>query len=668
MMRQLTTTLEAAPKQATRLPCIKVQAVNKAAGVLKQNWDRVYTGTETDYYHAVTAPDDASLIRVRITPISDTHKLYRQRVVNPGLGNDYSTWTYTGQTDVMAVAATSQGAEVSIIWIKSNREIRRLKSTDYGASWGNPELLDYTQTTSVYGISAAYKTNGDLALFFAEQSSLYIKKCIAGQWQTKEVWNKTTGNLSGIACVYDIDWCLLVTGKDSAGNYKLWSLVFGDDGDVSAGSWSALKEVATAPAGGDFSFKLPFLDKTDVYRCFFIEAFAGVEAYSRPFKSYIVPGTHYHEALWHEPVPFNLGSEYGLAMTHSGDYTWLSTPSGVWRAPSNVLVMDITADVIKARQELGKTGGMFTVELKNDDGRYLSAGQGSLAALDQGCQLEFSPGYITAQGEEYSAGQYYSIDSYEYNRVSGKAGFVIHARDGWQMLENWQAKYQFRWNKASQDFCLKDILAFILARAGLKLTVITNSITITGFYPDFTVNPGNNGKNIVLKLLGYVPDKIFMEGNTAYLVNPQSVDSAVGSYGSGHEILESKYCQRTMSINHVQTEGWDTSSGRMIVLDSCTWNEIDRLDDMFRHITDKNLNTVAEVEQRGTAILRQSEIAAESSVIVTPVNCGQQLYDVVSVTDEPAGLNASLKRVTGITLVYDPGRGEYFQRFALGRV
>jgi hypothetical protein len=667
-MRQLTAALEAAPMQATRLPCIRVQVVNKAGGVVKQNWDRLYTGAETEYFHAVTAPGDGSLIRVRVTPFSDARKLYLQRVANPGPGSDFSAWSYTGQSDVLAVAAASNGAEVSIIWIKSNREIRRLKSTDFGANWGSPELLDYTQTTYVYGVAAAYKPNGDLAIFFAEQSVLYIKKCISGQWQAKIAWNKTTGNLSGIACAYDSDWSLLITGKDTAGNFKLWSLVFGDGGYVTADTWSALKEIATAPSGGEFSYKHPFLDKTDVFRCFFVEAFTGVEAYNRPFRSYTVPGTYYYEGLWREPVPFNLAAEYGLAIAHCGDYGWLSSPCGVWRALLDIPALDVTADVIQAHQELKQTGGILTVELKNDDGRYSSAGQGRLLMLDRGCQLELSPGYVTVQGEEYSAGQYYSIDSYEYVRTGSKAAFVIHARDGWQMLENWEARHQFRWNKTGDEFNLRDILAVVLARAGLKLTVINNSAALTGFFPDFTINPGNNGKDIVQKLLGYVPDKLYMEGNTAYLVNPQSGDNPVYSYGSGHDILESRYGQGAMSINRVQTEGWDPGVGRMIIVDSNDWNEINRLDDIFRHVIDRNLNTVAEVGQRGTALLRQSQIAAEESIIVVPVNCGQQLYDVVAVTDEPAGLSAAVKRVTGITLVYNPGRGEYFQRLGLGRV
>jgi hypothetical protein len=667
-MRTLTSTLLAAQKQGAAVPYLKIEAVNKTAGVVRYDWSRLYDGLEDDYFHALTMPGDGSLIKARVTPPADSRKLYYQRVASPGPGSDFSQWTNSGQYNAIVVAAASLGAEVSIFWIKSNREIRRIKSTDYGANWSSPELIDYSTTTAIYGIAAAYKPNGDIAIFFADTATLYVKKNIGGQWQTKAAWDKTTGNLSGVTCIYDGDWNLLVTGKDTAGNGKLWSLVYGDGGDVGAGSWSALKEIASAPSGGDFEYKQPFLDKTDVYRCSFAEKYTGVQAYNRPFRSNIVPGTSYKDGLWREPAPFNLSSEYGLAMAHHGDYGWLASPDGVWRALLNSQTLDLTADVIGVRQELNETAGSITVELRNDDGRYASPGQGDIAVLDIGCQLEFSPGYSTLAGAEYSAGQTYCLESIEHTSAGGKASVVLHARDGWGALNDWGARHQFRWNKITDDVSVKDIIAMILARAGLKLEVKSQSAVITGFYPDFTVNPDDTGRNVIQKLLSFVPDVIFIEGNKAYLVNPQTSDSPVYSYGVEHPVLEGTYSSEAMNINRVQVEGYDTGLAKAILVDSFAWIEIDRLSDRLRHIEDRNLNTAAEAQQRGDAFLRQAEIEAVGGWIIVPVNCGEQLFDVVAVTDTRAGLAAVKKRVAGMVLVYQPQRGEYFQRLELGGV
>jgi hypothetical protein len=66
--------------------------------------------------------------------------------------------------------------------------------------------------------------------------------------------------------------------------------------------------------------------------------------------------------------------------------------------------------------------------------------------------------------------------------------------------------------------------------------------------------------------------------------------------------------------------------------------------------------------------MRGVEMAAASGAILIPVNCGQQLYDVVDITDSRAGLSATKRRVSGLTLVYSPRRGEYRQRLLLGGV
>jgi len=83
---------------------------------------------------------------------------------------------------------------------------------------------------------------------------------------------------------------------------------------------------------------------------------------------------------------------------------WGDDTSRVWRANLTTQSLDLTADVIGARQELGETSGKLTVELRNDEGQYASPGQGGLTVLEIGCQLDFSPGYRTAAGNEVSSG------------------------------------------------------------------------------------------------------------------------------------------------------------------------------------------------------------------------------------------------------------------------
>ncbi|MFC1987510.1 hypothetical protein ACFLVH_03085 [Chloroflexota bacterium] len=215
---------------------------------------------------------------------------------------------------------------------------------------------------------------------------------------------------------------------------------------------------------------------------------------------------------------------------------------------------------------------------------------------------------------------------------------------------------------------VKDILAFVLARVGLKLEVKSQSSVITGYYPDFTIHPGNKGDVIIRRLLSFVPDVLFIEGNKVYLVNPQSSDSSVYSYGQSHYVLEGRYQKKTWGLNRLQVEGYDPVEEALVVVDSFSWNQIDKLYDSLEQLEDRNIDTVARAEQRGEAYLRGAEIESGGGAILIPVNCGQQLYDVIDITDSRAGLGAEKKRVLGLVLVYNSSRGEYEHRLSLGEV
>lgn len=663
-MRDLTATLLAVQKKATHVPFVKLEAKNKAAGVVRYHWERLYQGSEDDYHHALTMPSDGSMIRVRITPLSDSRKLYRQRVANPGPSSDFSSWSYTSQYNCIVVTAASLGSEVSIFWINSSKEIRRIKSTDYGVNWNSPELLDYSATTAVSGLAAAYTPSGDLAIFFTDQSTLYVKKHVGGSWQAKSTWDKTTGDLSGVAAVYDGDWNLLVAGVDSSGDYKLWSLIYGDGGDLAAGDWSTLEELVSAPSDGDFEYQSVFLDKPDVYRCYYIEKFTGTEAYSRLLWSFSVPGSRYIDSLWHEPVPFDLSSEYGVACAHHGSYGWLSTPFGVWRAELSEQSTDLTADILSLKLETDRNHGKLTVELRNDDGRYATLP----SPLVIGCHLAVEPGYVTSLGNEVSTGQVFTLQSYEYLSSGNRASLILYARDGWTGLDTWVARHQFRWNKASDDKSVKEILESILARVGLQLEVKSQSAMITSYYPDFAIHPDSRGDIVVRKLLSFVPDVLFVEGNKACLVNPQATDNSLYSYGQDHPIFDGRYQEGAWEINRVQVEGYDPIGDQAIIVDSFSWSQISLLYDRWCLLEDRNIDTVTKAEQRGGALLREAEMAAISGAIRIHVNCGQQLYDVIDITDNRAGLSAVKKRVLGLSLTYHPRRGEYQQWLSLGAV
>ena len=245
---------------------------------------------------------------------------------------------------------------------------------------------------------------------------------------------------------------------------------------------------------------------------------------------------------------------------------------------------------------------------------------------------------------------------------------MLYASNGWGLLDAWVARHQFRWNKSSSQMSVKQILEFVLSRVGLKLEVKSQSSVITSYYPDFAINPNNQGEIVIKKLLSYVPDLVLIEGSKGYIINPLAADSSVYSYGSAHPVFEGRYRNAAWTINRVQTEGYDPVGYEPIVVDSFACDEIDKLYDRLRQIDDKNIDTVAGAQARGETYLREAGIESGGGAIRIPVNCGQQLYDVIDITDSRAGLSAEKKRILGLTLIYNPRRGEYEEWLSLGDV
>ena len=52
------------------------------------------------------------------------------------------------------------------------------------------------------------------------------------------------------------------------------------------------------------------------------------------------------------------------------------------------------------------------------------------------------------------------------------------------------------------------------------------------------------------------------------------------------------------------------------MVDSFSWAEITKLYDRLSQVEDRNIDTVAEAEQRGEAYLRQAEIESATSTIL----------------------------------------------------
>jgi hypothetical protein len=98
------------------------------------------------------------------------------------------------------------------------------------------------------------------------------------------------------------------------------------------------------------------------------------------------------------------------------------------------------------------------------------------------------------------------------------------------------------------------------------------------------------------------------------------------------------------------------------------WDRVDLLTSGVLQLQDLNLTQASQAAQRAQAQVRRWGREWAGGEITVPAHCGQELYDVVDITDPRAGLEGSLRRIAGLTLTYQPRQGLYQHSLLLGGV
>ena len=314
-------------------------------------------------------------------------------------------------------------------------------------------------------------------------------------------------------------------------------------------------------------------------------------------------------------------------------------------------------EVIEARTEIRPSSGSLRLTLRNDDGRFNSLGCGDYASIGKGSEVLLHLGYCTAEGPESSLAPTFWIESWEHATGGGRSHLTLRAGDGWCLLERWRARRQFAWQRNERT--IFQLLRFLFARAGLEFSSFSYSDAVFQ-YPAFTIHPGESALTAVRRLLDMVPDVILFVSDTAYLMNPRAGDASCYSYGPAHSILEGRYITNSQAANRIQVFGDE------LVTEDWDWDEVEQVYDRVAQARDLNLDTTDEAHQRGQAILREGEMVSVGGHVSVPMNCGQDLYDVVDITSAEAGLDAARRRVLALQHAWAPSDGRYALRLDLG--
>jgi len=685
-LRTLSATLLIAQKKADRLPYIEAKVYDYEQGIKRLSWTRLYEGSEPDSHHGIAFDGQGSMHRIRS---GGSSTLLRQKITNPGPSSDYSQWTQIAADCAGSCAIAAQGARVYIFYRTTGNVLWKCYSHDYGQTWGDAQLVAYADVLSM---AACWWGTGDIVVCFALKSNELNGIVLDTSDQTtsqhiKEFHGAATHiflDTYGIGATYNPFWPaieIVFAGKDSDSPYNHYDLFRTWFSDTY--NFGALESFLMSPDGEDTTYEYPdchlpaSAQSYETNRIIAVEKFTGTTAYTRPLACHTVKGTYWSDTTFTEHKPFPViasgawQSLYGLRLQSTADYWWMERPDGVWRAPRPAdSPLDLTKDIVALTQSVGAglvPAHALRIELDNSKGQY-NVGEGLVPSLiNKRSEIVLKLGYKTTAGNETSEAGTYWIDSWEYSSKPNMSRFTINCLDGWGLMDRWTARYQMRWNKdAVNPKSVWQILYQLLARAGIKLTNTPpkpQSSAINNFYPDFTVNPGMGGDSAIRRLLAFVPDKLVFRGQEAFTKNPLASESSCYSYGTDHAILRGKYTE-AVTVSRARAIGRDTGDNR-ILEEALDWDFLQLAIDILEQDYDPNLQTDARAQERADALLREASLRAQRGNLVVPTNCGQELLDVVEVTDARCGISEGKFRVQAIQTNYDRRQGIYTQRLAL---
>lgn len=150
-----------------------------------------------------------------------------------------------------------------------------------------------------------------------------------------------------------------------------------------------------------------------------------------------------------------------------------------------------------------------------------------------------------------------------------------------------------------------------------------------------------------------------MFGDTAYLIHPQSTDSADYAYGIAHKVSECVTFENTISENIALTHS------ETIAVGDYRWSEINLVYDRLSKEFDDNIATAADAHKQGEATLREAELSKVAGTITVPMNVAHDLYDVVELTVPHLDISSQLYRLAAIDFYWTPEKKAYNQRLLL---
>jgi hypothetical protein len=132
-----------------------------------------------------------------------------------------------------------------------------------------------------------------------------------------------------------------------------------------------------------------------------------------------------------------------------------------------------------------------------------------------------------------------------------------------------------------------------------------------------------------------------------------------------HVILDGQYATETPGVNRAYIIGRD-QYGNPVYGTAVNTDEVALVGERLDFQPDPTIPTTAQASDVASAVLSKMRLIGKRGIILIPPNCGQELFDVVQISDSGANQSAVKYRVVGIRFEYNPKQARYQHKLILG--
>jgi hypothetical protein len=637
-MKTLHADLTAAQKAATRRPAVSVKAIDKLGGVSRLRWDNLNLTTGySAYYNQIASCITSTGVLIRAISTGDcVTPIMISRCTNPPAGLSTATWSALpgSSTAPFGLGMCCFGQHVFIFYGNGDDNTPYvIESTNSGATWGAPAA--FAAGAGFFGADMDYYAaafeDADNAMLIAIDADSFEP------WQA--FWNVDDGWLALTNISADLGGIDSLNSVAVRYNSTIEKLeVF-----LSNGAWLRIYTYDNDPDTWDADY-ITLFEATTAAANYHVSAAPLFYAWSRTlplfnYSTILLARQMYNNThpidLTTEPNPvFATGTGYYYKfniITDGAGKHYLITPAAVYYAIEGS-ELDLSSRVIRCKASHAATGKAVLL-LDNADGAISTS-------LLRGMRLTIQYGMVTTSGIKYSDAQTeYYITNVKHKVTRNRRTVEVTACNAWLLLSAYAASEPITW-AATATYA--NIFKAILARAGLKITEPSAGCDLYDTYAAaYQLNAGQTGENIVSYLLNRITELCRMEPlGIAHLLTNASTDAAAYTYGTDHNVIDCVPQQQSEKTNHIRASG----PGELFA-ETFDADETEGMNSRHTIIEESTLNTVAKLKALADARLRKINIHTPREKVIVPMNCGQELYDVISITHAATGLSAALRRV-----------------------